>query len=352
MKKNNSFLYLVLFIAAGLFASCGKYAAESLPMNTVSVGQDSYASVDENSELTIPIKFNSLCDSGIASAGYKVVNNRASEIILVQSPLNPLPFNGKVVDTTIKVPVRLGLLSVVVVITDKDGRVSSKSIDIKSVNPSNATLKTLSGLQMSTDPADNKNFLSLYETTPVFGSATALSKQQRVDLVLVNMNGARFIAPHAYGADANYYNASKAALAGFSKLNYTFVTATKSYVSKANLDALKTDADMAKYLKDSVLAYPAAGGANYNIINADRRVSDSYGASQVSKGFLIGWGYRSHPTATAVLLNESFALIVVSSVTQKTNGHYVITFDVKTPAADQRAAYNLSGIQPYSPYPL
>ena len=352
--KRNSIPYIVILIAAiSLFASCKKFDAKALPMTPIDVGgKTSYESLDENSVLTIPIKFTSPCDSGIATAGYKVVNNRASEILLVQSPLIPIGFHGKIVDTTIKVPVRRGLLSVVVIITDKAGRVSSQGIDVKSVNPSKAAVKTLTDVVMSTDPADNQNFFSFYESTPVFGSSVALTKQARVDMMLVNMSGGRFISPLAYGADANYYNASKTALAGFNTLTYAFLTATKAYVNRTNFDAIKTEEDLAKYLNDSVIAITPKGGAYYNIVNADRRVSDSYGVSTATKGFLLGWGYRSHPTGTAVILNEAFALILVKSVTQKANGQYIVTFDIKGPAADQRAAYNLTTITPYSPYPL
>jgi len=354
MKKTNSTLQIILVLAAIImFASCKKFEADTLPMTPIDVGgKTSYESLDENSILTIPIKFTSPCDSGIASAGYKVVNNRASELILVQSPLIPVGFHDKTVDTTINVPVRRGLLSVVVIITDKAGRVSSQSVDVKSINTAKTAVRTLTNVVMSTDPADNQNFFSFYESTPVFGSSTALTKQQRVDLLLVNMGGARFISPLAYGAGTNYYDASKQALAGFNTLTYAFVTSTKAYVNQSNFDAIKTEDDLAKYLNDSVIAITPKGGAYYNIINADRRVSDSYGASTATKGFIIGWGYRSHPAGTAVVLNEAFAVILVKSVTQKGNGQYIVTFDIKGPAADQRAAYNTSTIAPYSPYPL
>ena len=101
-----------------------------------------------------------------------------------------------------------------------------------------------------------------------------------------------------------------------------------------------------------MIAIPPKGGANYNIINADRRVSDVFGVSTATKGFLMGWGYRSHPTSTAVILNEAFALILVKEVTKKANGHYVVTFDIKAPKVDQRALYSATPIAPYEPYPL
>lgn len=322
-------------------------------MTPISVGStESYASLEENSTLTIPIKYTSTSDSGIASASYKIVNNRASDIALVQSPPVPLSFKGKVVDTTIQVPVRTGLQSVVVIIYDKDGKMSSKSVNVKTVVPSKAAVKTLTNVVMSTDPADNQNFFSFYETTPVFGRAEALAKQARIDFIAVNMSGARFISPNAYAADANYYNASKATLAGFTTLSYAFFSSSRAYINRANFDAIATDADLTKYLNDTIIAIPPAGGANYNIINADRRVSDAFGVSTATKGFMMGWGYRSHPTASAVILNEAFALVLVKSVTQKSNGHYVVTFDVKAPSADQRGAYSATPISPYTPYPL
>ena len=353
MKRNKSLPFIIILIAlVSFFTSCKKFEADALPMTPINVGTDTYASLEENSTLTIPIKFTSPSDSGIASAGYKVVNNRASEIALVQSPLVPLSFRGKVVDTTIKVPVRTGLQAVVIIIYDKAGRMSSKSVNIKNVVPSKANVKTLTNVVMSTDPADNQNFFSFYEATPVFGRATALTKQEKIDFIAVNMGGARFISLNAYGAGTNYYDASKVALAGFTTLSYAFFSSNRTFVNRTNFDAIATDADMTKFLNDSVMGIPSLGGANYNIINADRRVSDVFGVSTVTKGFMMGWGYRSHPTATAVILNEAFALVLVKSVTQKANGHYVVTFDIKAPSTDQRVDYSATPISPYAPYPL
>src|SRR6478609_9032690 len=106
MKRNNFLSFIGLLIAIVSVVSCKKFEAPTAPMTAINVGStDSYASVPENSMLTIPIKYTSTCDSGIASAVYKVVNNRANDITLVQSPGVPISFNGKVIDTTIKVPV-------------------------------------------------------------------------------------------------------------------------------------------------------------------------------------------------------------------------------------------------------
>ncbi|MEO5685644.1 MAG: hypothetical protein ABIQ88_23555 [Chitinophagaceae bacterium] len=354
MKRILNLLCITVIIALAVsFNACKKFEADTLPMTPIDLGgKDSYASLEENSVLTIPIKFTSPSDSGIASAAYKVVNNRAGEVLLAPSPLIPIGFHGKTVDTTITVPVRLGLIAVVIIIYDKAGRLSSKSVDIKSIIPSKKPLKTLTDVVMSTDPTDNKNFFSFYEPTPVFGSSVALTKQSRVDLLLVNMAGARFISSNAYGASAAYYTAAQPALAGFNTLTYAFLSATKTYLNRANFDPISTEEDLARYLNDSVLAITPKGGAYYNIINADRRVSDVYGVSPATKGFIIGWGYRSHPNATAVILNEAFALILIKSVTQKPNGNYIVTFDIKGRADDQRASYNATPITPYAPYPL
>lgn len=354
MKRSFFLSYIVLLLGlASFFASCEKFEAEVVSMTPINVGStDTYASLEENSLLTIPIKFTSTSDSGIASASYKVVNNRASELTLVQSPAIPLSFRGKVVDTTIKVPVRQGLMAVVIIIYEKDGKMSSKSVNVKSVVPSKASVKTLTDVVMSTDPADNRNFFSFYEANPVFGQSEALAKQARIDFVAVNMNGGRFISLNAYAADANYYNASKTALAGFSTLSYSFFSSSRAYINRANFDPIATEADLTKFLNDTVIAIPPKGGANYNIISADRRVSDVFGVSTATKGFMMGWGYRSHPTGTAAILNEAFALILVKDVTKKANGHHVVTFDIKAPAADQRTLYSATPISPYAPYPL
>lgn len=357
MKKNNSFLYILLIGAILLVASCKKFAPEVLPMTPIEIGvADSYESLDENTTLSIPVKFTAPGDSAIASAVYKVVNkratNNASVVTLVQSPAVPIAFDGKAVNTTINVPVRTGLMSVVIIITDKAGRMSSKSINVKNVSPSKANVKTLTDVVMSTDPADNKNFLSIYEQTPVFGRADAITKQSRVDFILVNMSGARLISTNAYGAGTTYYDASKVALAGFTTLTYGFLSSNRAVVNRANFSKINTDEDLTKFMNDSIIAIPSSGGINYNIINADRRVSDVWGVSSAERGLLIGWGYRSHPTASAVILNEAFGLIIVKSVTQKTNGHYIATLDIKAHSKDQRADYSATPIAPYPPYPL
>ena len=359
MKKFNSLLLYMVLIAAvvSILNSCKKFETKSLAMTPIDVGsKTTYESLDENSTLTIPIKFTSLCDSGIATANFVVINNRASNahsVVQVQSPEVPISFHGKTIDTTLSIPVRRGLQSVVIIIYDKEGRMSSQSVNVKNVAPSTtAALKTLTDVVMSTDPADNENFFSLYEDTPVFGSADAMTKEARIDFMAVNMGAGRFISPYAYGAGSSYYNASKDALADFTLLSYSFLSSSKSYVNQANFNAINTEADLEKFLDDSVIAITPSGGANYNIMSADRRVSDKYGAGTSGKGFILGWGYRSHPTATAELLNEAFALVMIKSVTKKSNGEYIITFDIKAPAIDERAAYSVSVISPYDPYPL
>lgn len=355
MKKNNIILYtMIFFVTVVTFLSCKKFVPESIAMEPIDVGAvDTYESLEENSTLTIPVKYTSPSDSGISRAVYKVVNNRYNDYTLIQSPEVPIPFTDNTVNTTINVPVRTGLLSVVVIIYNKGGRMSSKSVNVKKVVPSTANVKTLLNVEMSSDPADNKNFFSMYEANPVFGRTDALTKQDRVDLIMVNMsNAGRLISPMAYTASTDYYNASKPALTGFSTITYMFLSSPRTYVNRANFNAINTDADLTKFYNDSVMAIPPLGGGNYNVINADRRVSNTYGATTTESGFLVGWGYRSHPTATAVVLNEAFALIIVKSVTRKTNGHYIMIFDIKGPSKDQRADYNATTIAPYQPFPL
>ena len=313
---------------------------------------DSYASLPENSELKLPIKFTTPSDSGILSASYIVVNKRASDLKLVFSPPINIPFNGKSVDATITVPVRRGLSAVVITIYDKTGKLSSRSVDIKEVTISSGDVKSLTNIVMSTDPADNMSFLSLYEPIPVFGRTEALTKQDRVDFVMLNNNGAQAVSPHAYGASASYYNASKNFLAGFTKLSYLFIASTKSYVTKVDFDAIKKQADLEEFMDKKVIG-PAPLGGNYNLINADRRVGSGYKENTVNEGFIIGWGYHTSPSENpTIVLNEAFALVLVKSVTRKSNGHYIITMDIKAPAADARAAYSVSSIAPYEPYPL
>lgn len=354
MKKDILLLYTILIVAtATILASCKKFVPETIPMEPIDIGTvTTYESLEENSTLTIPVQYTSPSDSGIQRAVYKVVNNRYKSYTLIQSPEITIPFSGNTVNTSIKVPVRTGLISVVVIIYNKGGRMSSASVNVKKVVPSAAPVKTLTDVTMSTDPADNMNLFSMYESKPVFGNAEAFTKQASVDLIMVNMSGGRLISPMAYTADNNYYNASKPAIAGFSTITYLFLSSPRTYVNRTNFNAIKTDADLTKFYNDSVMAIPSLGGGNYNVMNADRRVSNTYGITSTESGFLIGWGYRSHPTSSAVVLNEAFGLVIVKSVTRKTNGHYIMVFDILGPSKDQRADYNVTTIAPYAPYTL
>lgn len=362
MRKNKYILIKILCFTciALIYSSCSKFEATVAPMTPIDFGgiPDSYASLTENTDLVIPVNFTTPCDSGIRSANYKVVNNRINDMTLTVSPAIDIPFNGKTVNTTITIPVRKGQMSVVISIYDKAGKLSYKSVNIKSVLPSDSNVKTLTNVVMSTDPADNQNFFSLYETTPVFGNVTALTKQNRIDLIVIFNNGIRPVTSHSYAANSDYYNGtpgnlnagSKSVLAGFTTLTYTFVTTARSYLTRTVFDAIAKESDLNKFIDSTTMA-PAPKGNNYTVVNLDRRNADAYTETAVDKGFIIGWGYHAAPPSL-VALNESFGLVMVKSVIKKPNGHYVKTFDVKAPAADQRAAYNASSIAPYLPYPL
>lgn len=356
MKRNRNILYTIgCFVCMCLvFISCKKFEADVAPMTPIDIVgvPDTYASVEENTDLKIPIKFTTPNDSGIQRATYTVVNKRASELKLVFSPPIDIPFNGKSVDATITVPVRRGLSAVVITIYDKAGKLSSRSIDIKSVTLSGENVKSLTNIVMSTDPADDQCFFSLYDPNPVFGQATALTKQDRVDFVMLNNGGAKPISPHAYAASTSFYDASKDYLAGFTTLSYGYLSSPKDYITNADFDAIKTQSDLEEFMDKKVIG-PAPEGANYNLVSADRRVGSGFGVNDVDKGFIIGWGYHTGATETpTIVLNEAFALVMVRSVTQKPNGHYIVTMDVKAPPVDERASYSGSSIAPYDPYPL
>lgn len=332
-----------------LLAACGKYKTDVVTTAPIDIGgiPDSYAELEENTILNIPVKFYS--EAGLDSAAYKIANNRASQATVNFSPIIKLPVKSNSIDTILPVPIRKGTMAIVIMVYDKSGKLSTRSIDISSIKQSEASLKTFTDLTMSTDPADNINFLSLYETSPVYGAAVAKTKQHQVDFMLVNLSGAKFLSAHAYGAGAEYYTATKNIMAGFTTLTYGFLTSSRTYVNRTNFNAITTNAQLNKFIDDSVIN-PKAG--NYNVMAADRRVSDGFTVTG-EKGFIAGWGYHTAPTATpTVVLNESFALFIVKTVTKKSNGHYVITFDVKAPDIDNRLAFPEASIIPYSPYPL
>ncbi|MDP4273957.1 MAG: hypothetical protein Q8907_06735 [Bacteroidota bacterium] len=356
MKKSKK-IFSIIFCFACIslsLVSCGKYEAPVVstdPVNLEGV-QDTYASLNENSYLKIPVKFTSSCDSGLLTANYKVVNKRASDLNLVFGPAISLPIHGNSIDTTLNIPVRKGLMAVVISIYDKSGKLSCKTINVQNVVASDQNVKTLTNVVMSTDPADNQCFFSLYEAIPVFGQNVALTKQNRIDFFIANMGGAKPVSCNAYGASSSYYSSSLPYLTGFTTLTYSLLTASKSYITSDAFNAITKESDLNKFIDSTVIA-AAPKGNNYNVMNADRRVGDAFNETAVNKGFILGWGYHTVPTASATsVLNESFALIMIRSVTKKANGHYVITFDVKAPVADQRADYNACSISPYAPYPL
>ncbi|WP_106831999.1 hypothetical protein [Parabacteroides pacaensis] len=244
-----------------------------------------------------------------------------------------------------------GVEAVEVEITNQGGKTITVDYKIPALRTRVAFLENV---EMSTDPADNKCFLALYEKTPVFGVSTALEKQNRIDFYLANKgSGVQPLSPHAYGAGTAYYNASLPYIKGFTELTYAYLSSRRGKLIKEEFDNIVTENELDELLEYRIIG-PKPDGEGYGIKTASRRVGDTFNtSSKKDGGFIIGWGSHTHPTVSPVVVrNNSFAIVWVKSVTQKANGHYVMVFDVKYPVADQRAANNTASIQPYEPYPL
>lgn len=244
-----------------------------------------------------------------------------------------------------------GLESVRVVATNNGGKTTTMDFVVPSLR---YRLVSLKDVEMSSDPADNKCFLALYESIKVFGVSTALTKQDRIDFYLANKgNGVQPLSPHAYGAGQAYYDASLPYIKGFTELTYAFLSAKRGKVTQEALSGLVYDFDLDEFLATRIMA-PAPEGENYKILTASRRVGDTFNdSSKKEGGFLLGWGTHTHPTVSpAVVKNVGFAVFYVKSVTKKSNGHWKIVFDVKFPVDDLRKPNNSGSIAPYAPYPL
>lgn len=244
-----------------------------------------------------------------------------------------------------------GLESVRVVATNNGGKTTTMDFVVPSLR---YRLVSLKDVEMSSDPADNKCFLALYESTKVFGVSTALSKQDRIDFYLANKgNGVQPLSPHAYGAGQAYYDASLPYLKGFTELTYAFLSAKRGKITQEAINELVYDYDLDEFLKTRIMA-PAPDGENYKILTASRRVGDTFNdSSKKDGGFLLGWGTHTHPTVSpAVVNNVGFAIFYVKSVTKKANGHWKMVFDVKFPVEDLRKSNHSGSITPYEPYPL
>lgn len=244
-----------------------------------------------------------------------------------------------------------GLEAVQLIATNKGGKSATVNYTVPALR---TRVAYLANVQMSTDPVDNTNFLALYEATPVFGDAVAKGKQGRIDFYLANKgNGVQPLSPHAYGAGTAYYDACKSSFAGFTELTYMFLSAVRGKLIKAEFDNILTENELRELINYRIIG-PNPDGENYNVVTASRRVGDTFNTStKKDGGYVIGWGSHTHPNVSpAVVQNNSFAIVWVKSVTLKSNGHYVMVFDIKYPVADQRAANNTSSIAPYSPYPL
>ena len=244
-----------------------------------------------------------------------------------------------------------GLESVVVTAVNK----SNVSVSMEYKVPALRTrIVYLKDVEMSTDPADGKCFLALYEGSPVFGTNVAIQKQDRIDFYLANKgSGVQPLSPHAYGAGDAYYNASLPYLKGFATLTYSYLSSRRGKLYKEEFDNVVTDNELVELLEYRIMgANP--DGENYNIRTASRRVGDTFNdTSKKDGGFILGWGNHTHPTVSpAVVKNESFAIFWVKSVTKKSNGHWTMIFDVKYPVEDQRIKNNEGSITPYAPYPL
>ena len=240
-----------------------------------------------------------------------------------------------------------GLESVMLSIENNTGISVQKEYNVSKV-------AYLTDVVMSTDPEDHSCFLALYEPKPVLGVEEALKVQDRIDFFVANKgSGVQPLSPHAYGAGNDYYNASLPYLKGFETLTYSYLSSRRGKLYKEEFDMVNTEEALMDLLIYRIMgANPE--GENYNILTASRRVGDTFNdSSKKDGGFILGWGNHTHPTVTpAVVNNEKFAICWVKNVQKKSNGHWIITFDVKYPLDDERSAYNDSSIAPYEPYPL
>lgn len=245
-----------------------------------------------------------------------------------------------------------GVESLEIVAVNKEGVTTTEKARVKVLSASR--IGFLANVTMSTDPADNTCFLSLFEESPIFGVSTAINKQERIDFYLANKgSGVQPLSPHAYAADANYYNASKPYVMGFETLTYAFITAKRGKITKEAFDAITSEQGLQEFLEANIIA--PSPGENYKIYTASRRVGDTFNdTSKKDGGFLLGWGTHSHPTVSPVVgvSNVAFAVFYVKNVTKKANGHWIMEFDVKYPLTDERAANTSGSITPYAPYPL
>lgn len=246
-----------------------------------------------------------------------------------------------------------GVEAVEIVAANQSNVTASEGCRVKVL--SSSAISSLTDVVMSTDPADNACFLSLYEEEPVFGKEMAQTKQGRIDFYLayVDNNRGQPLSPHAYGAGANYYNASKPYITGFTELTYSFVSNWRGKITKEGFDAIQSEQDLQDFLESTIIA-PNPDGENYKIYTASRRVGPNMNDPQKTGGFLLGWGTHSHPTVSPAtgVNNIAFAIFWVKKIAKKDNGHWAITFDVKYPLSDERAFNNDASFEPYAPYPL
>lgn len=230
----------------------------------------------------------------------------------------------------------------------------AKTVTVNLTIPAIAIRATyLQDVAMSTDPADNKCFFSAYRTPHVYGLAEGKTNQLMIDWVLTKTSsGVQPISLHAYGASTTYYANALPYLGGFTDLTYLYLSSLRATMTQANFNTVLSVKDIKTYV-DRYIFGPAPEGQAYNIYTSSRRVGDTFSASKTKGGFVIAWGSHTHPTVSpAVVNNVSHAIVWVKQVTQKSNGHWDIVFDIKFPKDDQRTPNNGSAIAPYSPYPL
>lgn len=288
--------------------------------------------------------------SDIVSVKYAIKKNGSlgnyNELPLIDSGGNEAKFS-------IQLTGQEGIESVEIIATNQEGVTTTEKPKVKVLSPSR--IASLANVTMSTDPADNTCFLALFEERPIFGVATAMNKQERIDFYLANKgSGVQPLSPHAYAADANYYNASKSYITGFETLTYAFISAKRGKITKEAFDAITSEQGLQEFLESSILP-PSPEGENYKIYTASRRVGDTFNdTSKKEGGFLFGWGTHSHPTVSPAVgvSNVAFAIFYVKSITKKANGHWTMVFDVKYPLTDERAVNTGGSIAPYAPYPL
>lgn len=247
---------------------------------------------------------------------------------------------GEEIDFTANISGAKGMEVVRFTTTNEDGRRQSYEIPIVDVYTPLLTFKNI--VLTSAIGDGNYNWFAPWKAPHRFTTAEAAPLAQHMSFALIKQGtGYRIVPPAIYDV-AGYDVAVAPYMAGFNVATYSLVTGFRRNVTQEALDTIKYDRNLENFINYKMKAPTAAGGENYNVTGAYRRLTDNITTSIVNRGFVIGWGTQVGNAAN----HEAFGVVYLKQITIS-GGVCTVVMDITVPKEDMLTKYNPVSMRAY-----